>query len=84
MTEPPERSRVDALAVLGAVGSGARMVGFAAFTLLLLLAAVRIWAAGDWLSGTVASLLTLGLALVTLRWFRRLRGDIAQARSPQS
>ena len=67
----------------GAVRSGVKMMGSAAFTLLLLVCAVRTSAAGDWFSGAVASLLTVGLALVTRLWYRRLRADIVEARWPQ-
>ena len=83
--DPEPRSTIDVLAAsAGAVGSVVKMVGSAAFTLLLLVCAVRTATAGDWLSGAVASVMTIGLALVTRVWYRRLRADLARARSPQS
>jgi len=55
-----------------ALDSAVKMVFCAGFTLLLLVCAVRTGAAGDPVSAGVASLLTVGLALATRRWFRRL------------
>jgi len=64
-----------ALAVRGAFN----LVACGAVTLLLLFCSVRILAQGEWLSGGVASLLTVGGAFATRRWFLRLRSAIASA-----
>jgi hypothetical protein len=79
----PALPTMRAMASSGVALNGAvKMVFCAAFTLLLLVCAVRTLAAGDWLSAGVATLLTAGLALATRRWFRRMRAAIAASRSP--
>lgn len=75
MTEIPPRFRrrpgVDWLAVLEAVGRGARTVGFACFTWLFVLAAMDVWAISNRAGAVLVCLLAPVPAFFTYRFFLR-------------
>lgn len=67
----PRRPGVDWLAVLEAVGRGARTVAFACITLLVVFAAMDIWATGNRAGAVAVCLLAAFPAFLTYRFFLR-------------
>lgn len=64
-----------------AANRAVKLVGSSAFTLLMLVCAVRAVAAREWVSASVAAGLAMFFAMMVRRWYRQLRAAVHQTRA---